>query len=70
MAYFQCDQIGLFLKGISDLFFLQKESKYLTIFWAIWKNVTFEVKTTLTTLWATFRKLFDFILYQHLGPIQ
>ena len=45
---YQCDQIWLLLKGLLPNFQTKVAQMFVT-FWAILKNLTFYVKTVLTT---------------------
>ena len=58
----QCDQIGLLLKCLGYKVSYKKAQKFVTSR-AILKNVTIEVKTTVTTHWATFRSINWAIFY-------
>ena len=49
--------------------FLQKLHKYLTTFRAIFKNVSFKVKTALALMGTTFEK-FGYFLFQHLVTLK
>ena len=49
----QCDQLGLFLKGIFSNF-LTKVAQISVEFWEYLKNVTIHVKTAGSTFWGNF----------------
>ena len=57
----QCNQIGLFWKGLGDKFAC-KSSQNIHIFWAILKNTTFKLKATVDIFWQPLEKL-DFFLF-------
>ena len=38
----------------------------MVTFWAIWKNITFQVKTVEDPFWAIFRKTLASLIFQHL----
>ena len=66
-AYYQCDQIGRFLKVFSDTFFT-KVTQTNTDFLGYFEKHPFKIKTAMTTFWATYGKiwaLFYFKIWSH-----
>ena len=58
----QCDQIGQFLKVLGDKFLTKLSQIFGDFFWDIWKHVTFNLKTAVSTFWESF----IYFLFQHL----
>ena len=58
----QCDQIGRF-SNVMGNFFVSKVAQMYSEFWALLKNIPFD----LATFWATFEKLghFNFSIWSH-----
>ena len=50
----QCDQIGRFLKVLGNKFSFKSSPKVFCDFWALLKNITFLVKSSMVNFWATF----------------
>ena len=66
LARKQCDQIGLFFKGLGWQIFLPKKPKHLATFWS---NIPFCIKTAAITFCAFLKKM-GYFLFQNMVTLR